>query len=253
IVFRVVSDINRLMMTAQKNRNSARRKRTISSTRFARPLGYVLAGLALAPFILIIFYSFVAPPVSALMVWRWAAGSSIDYQWLKMEEIAPILPATIIMTEDARYCSHWGVDWDAVQDAIETAESGDQVRGASTISMQTVKNLFLWPTRSYVRKGLEVPLAYFADFVWGKTRMMEIYLNIVEWAPGIYGAAAAAHHHFDTTASQLTDVQAARLAAILPSPLSRSAGSPGDGTRRLSRRALARGREAAPWITCITD
>ena len=247
------SDIYRHIMAVQKNSNRQVGQNPGFMKRFARPMGYLLAGLVLAPFILIIFYSFVAPPVSNLMLWRWAAGAGIDYRWRNLKDIAPILPATIIMTEDARFCAHRGVDWEAVRKAIKAAETSDQARGASTISMQVVKNLFLWPSRSYVRKALEVPLAYFADFVWGKARMMEIYVNIAEWAPGVYGAEAGAQHYFDRPANKLTAVQAARLAAILPSPLTRSAANPRDGTRRLSRRALARGRNAGRWVICIAD
>ncbi len=219
--------------------------------KLARRATKILAGIGLSLLILTIVFSFVAPPVSTLMVWRWVAGMPIHYSWRKIEDIAPILPATLIMTEDARFCSHNGVDWDAVKQAYRSAEDGTRARGASTISMQTVKNVFLWPSRSYIRKALEVPLAYFADLVWGKRRMMEIYLNIAEWGPGIYGAEAAAQYHFDRSAGDLTRVQAARLAAILPAPRARSARQPGSGTLKLSRRALARARGAAPWITCI--
>ena len=240
-------------MNTQKNSELAVKTRRRSLRQLAVKAGYILVGLALIPLVLTIFYAFVAPPASTLMVWRWAAGTSIDYRWRKMEEITPILPATILMTEDAQFCSHNGVDWGAVRAAFKSAEAGNRARGASTISMQTVKNVFLWPSRSYVRKILEVPLAYFADLVWGKRRMMEIYLNIAEWGPGIYGAEAAAQYHFNRPASELTAVQAARLAAILPNPLNRSARAPSGGTRRLSRRAYARGRKSAPWTACIQN
>jgi len=240
-------------MTAQTNRKPASKKKRSFWNRLARRAAVLIAGILLLPFVLTVFYAFVAPPVSTLMVWRWAAGAPIDYRWRDIEDIAPILPATLIMTEDARFCSHYGVDWQALRKVFRAAENGTPSRGASTISMQTVKNVFLWPSRSYVRKAIEFPLAHFADLIWGKQRTMEIYLNVVEWGPGVYGAEAAAQAHFNRPASKLTRTQAARLAAVLPNPLARSAANPSRAVRRLSHRALSEGRNAAPWITCLED
>ncbi len=214
-------------------------------------LALVMVVLVAVPLILTPVYTFINPPVSALMVWRLFGGAGIDYRWRDYEDISAVLPATILMSEDGQFCSHSGVDWGAVQEVLDEIESGGAARGASTITMQVVKNLFLWPSRSYVRKFLEVPLAYYADFVLGKRRVMEIYLNIVEWESGVYGAEAAAQYHFNKGADHLTRRDASRLAAVLPNPRVRSAGNPGPQTRRLARRAEARGQVAGQWTTCL--
>src|SRR5690606_3426591 len=130
--------------------------------------------------------------VSTPMAWTWLTGGQVQRDWVPLEAVAPALIRTVMVSEDSRYCSHRGVDWAAVQDVLDA--NRDTPRGASTIPMQTVKNLFLWQSRSYVRKAIEAPLAYAADFVLGKKRLMEIYLNIAEWGPGIFGAEAAARH-----------------------------------------------------------
>lgn len=192
----------------------------------------IIAVLAIA--VLVPLYAVVNPPVSALMLWRLAGGQTFTYDWVPLDEIDKDLPLAVITSEDNRFCQHAGVDWQAVRQAM-SENRGSGPRGASTISMQVVKNLFLWPSRSYVRKGLEVPLALYADLVWSKRRMIEIYLNIAEWGPGIYGVGAAAQAHFGTTPDKLTRRQAAQLAASLPNPFERIAGKPGPQTRRISR------------------
>ena len=148
-----------------------------------------------------------------------------------------------------------GVDWGAVSTVVDDALDGRRTRGASTIAMQTVKNLFLWPDRSYVRKALEVPLGLAADFILGKRRLMEIYLNIAEWGrrPGgtVYGAEAAARHHFGRSAARLTARQGALLAATLPNPKERRAGRPRPGLRALARSVERRARRAGPYVKCL--
>ena len=140
--------------------------------------------------------------------------------------ISSALPLAVLTAEDARFCQHFGVDWQGLQSAIEDAEDGE-IRGASGISQQVAKNLFLWPGRSYVRKALEVPLAYWIDFALGKRRTFEIYLNIAEWGPnGEFGAEAGARRAFCRSARELTLQQAALLAATLPNPIRRSAARP---------------------------
>ncbi len=159
----------------------------------------------LAPYVLVLVYRFVDPPVSALMVRRALGGTSIHYRWRDLDEIAPSLPRTVVISEDAALCRHWGVDWDAVGEAMDNAEEGETPRGASTIPMQVAKNLFLWPGQSYLRKALEIPLAYFINLTWPKRRIVEVYVNIAEWGPGIFGAEAAARHHFRKSAANLTE------------------------------------------------
>ena len=179
------------------------------------------------------------------MARQWLSGVSIRQQWVDFDEISPALPRAVVISEDATFCRHWGVDWSAVGEALEDAEDGGGVRGASTIPMQTAKNLFLWNGQSYIRKALEVPLAYAMSAIWPKRRVLEIYLNIAEWGPGIFGAEAAARYHFGKSASQLTPREASLLAAALPSPRTRNAGRPNGQTARIAARIGARvGREA---------
>ncbi|HSM20205.1 MAG TPA: monofunctional biosynthetic peptidoglycan transglycosylase [Hyphomicrobiales bacterium] len=233
---------------AASRRKHPRGKRLV---RIARIAAMVLAVLIVLPFLLVPVYAVVNPPVSTLMLWRLLEGRGISQQWVDLANIAPALPATVIMTEDGRFCEHHGVDWEAVQQVVEEAGEGGEPRGASTIPMQTAKNLFLWPHRSYLRKLLEIPLAYWLDLVWSKQRIIEVYLNVVEFGPGIYGAEAAARHHFGKDAKRLTGREAGLLAAVLPNPIARSASRPGPVTRRLARRAERRGRAAGAYIECI--
>jgi monofunctional biosynthetic peptidoglycan transglycosylase len=220
-------------------------------TRFLRRVVGLALALVALPFAMTPLLIVVDPPISALMLWRLADGRGIDQRWVALGDIAPALADTVLMTEDARFCSHHGVDWDAVQEVLGEVAEGDAPRGASTITMQTAKNLFLWPQRSYVRKGFEVPLAYWMDFLLSKRRIMEIYLNVVEWAPGIYGAEAAARHHFGKSANSLSAREAGLLAAVLPNPIGRDAGKPGPGTARLGARAATLGRRAGGYDDCL--
>ena len=190
-----------------------------------RALAILVVGLLLLPYGLTPLY-FIGHPVSTPMLWRWARGERVERTWMPIETMSPALPLAVLIAEDARFCQHFGVDWQGVQAAIEDAEDGE-IRGASGISQQVAKNLFLWPGRSYTRKALEVPLAYWIDFVLGKRRTLEIYLNIAEWGPnGEFGAEAAARRAFGRSARELTLQQAALLAAILPNPIRRSAVRP---------------------------
>ncbi|PXW64942.1 monofunctional biosynthetic peptidoglycan transglycosylase [Chelatococcus asaccharovorans] len=180
---------------------------------------------AALPIVVALIYRFV-PPVSTLMIGRWIAMAGVDRQWVPLEAISTELVRAVIAAEDARFCSHGGVDWVALNDVLDDAGDEGPARGASTITMQTVKNVFLWPGRSYIRKGLEIPLSLMADVVWGKPRTMEIYLNVAEWGEGIFGAEAAAQRAFGKTAKQLSRREAALLAAALPNPLRRDARRP---------------------------
>jgi monofunctional biosynthetic peptidoglycan transglycosylase len=197
-----------------------------------------LAGLLAGLFILLSLVALVITPPSTLMLGRWVTGQSVDRVTVPLSAISPELPAAVIASEDARFCTHSGVDWSALRDVIDD-EDGPS-RGASTITMQTAKNLFLWPSRSYIRKGLELPLALYLDLVWGKRRVMEIYLNIAEWGDGIFGAEAAARHHFGKSARDLTRREAALLATTLPNPILRNAARPSRGQRAHTARILAR-------------
>jgi monofunctional biosynthetic peptidoglycan transglycosylase len=166
---------------------------------------------------------------------------------VSLDEVAPIVPRTIVSAEDGRYCEHPGVDWDAVSDVLDS----DSTRGASTITMQTVKNLYLWQGRSYLRKALEVPLAYYADTVLGKRRVLEIYINVAEWGPGIFGVEAAAQRYFRRSAANLDPRQAGLLAAALPNPLVRNPGRPDARLRQLGNMLTSRAARAAADTSCI--
>jgi monofunctional biosynthetic peptidoglycan transglycosylase len=198
----------------------------------------------LLPYLLAPLYR-AGHPVSALMAWRKLTGAPVTRQWIDFAAISPSLPRSVVGSEDSRFCSHHGIDWNALQDAIDDAEEGEPSGGGSTITQQVTKNLFLWPGRSVIRKGLEIPLAMWVDFVLPKQRILEIYLNIAELGPsGQFGAEAGAEYAFGHSAANLTPREAALLAAILPNPVKRSARNPGPGVRRLAAIYMARAQSA---------
>ncbi|MCB1514295.1 MAG: monofunctional biosynthetic peptidoglycan transglycosylase, partial [Hyphomicrobiaceae bacterium] len=160
------------------------------------------------------------------------------------------LQRAVIVSEDGRFCQHWGIDPREILAAIKRARNGVP-RGASTITMQVAKNLFLWSSKSYVRKLLELPLTLALEVIWSKERILEVYLNIAEWGPGVFGAEAAARHHFGKSAARLSQNEAALLAVALPNPIRRDAGEPGRGTSRLASIIVARMRSAGPVTSCI--
>lgn len=218
--------------------------------RAARLLSLLLVALAGLMLALIALYRWVDPPISSLMLGQWLAGEAITQRWVPLGRISPNLHLATIMSEDGRFCRHRGVDWDELNEAIENARDGVP-RGGSTITMQVVKNLFLWPSKSYLRKAIEIPLSYVVEAAWSKRRILEIYLNIAEWGPGVFGAEAAARFHFRKSAYQLSPREAALLAVSLPNPFERQAGSPGPGTSRLADNLLARMRTAQANAFCV--
>ncbi len=162
----------------------------------------------------ILAYRWINPPTTYHMQSEAARLGGAQYEWVDLEEVAPVFLRAVVAAEDAGFCDHSGVDWSAIQQALS---EGAQ-RGGSTISQQAVKNAFLWQGRSWVRKGLEIVITPVADWVWGKERLLEIYVNIIEYDTGVFGIQAAARHHFGVNAGDLNRVQAGRLAAVLPSP-----------------------------------
>ena len=218
--------------------------------RLTRSFYALVALLLVIPLTLVILYRFV-PPVSTLMLLRWVTFQPVSRTFVPLDAIAPALPRAVIASEDARFCQHGGVDWGALREVIEEADEDGPSRGASTISMQTARNVFLWQGRSYLRKALEIPLALVIDPIWSKRRVMEVYLNIAEWGDGIFGAEAAARHHFGKGANALTPREAALLAAILPNPLKRSAKRPSGHVTRKAAIILARTSPAG--ATCLLD
>jgi monofunctional biosynthetic peptidoglycan transglycosylase len=205
-----------------------------------------------------VVYGIVPPPISNLMIFRLLAGNGINKDWVSLDRMSPFLPAAVITSEDARFCSHYGVDWHELQNVVDDVLDDEEgpIRGASTISMQTAKNLFLWEGRGALgalRKGVEVPLALYMDNVWSKRRMIEVYLNIVEWAPGVYGAEAASQFHFKKPAAKLSRREAALLAAVLPNPIKRKAGKPSKRVSAIASRIMLRSRIMGPYLTCLQD
>jgi monofunctional biosynthetic peptidoglycan transglycosylase len=168
-----------------------------------------------------------------------------------LAEIAPALSEAVIASEDARYCAHRGVDWDAMRAVLSDSDEDGPSRGASTIAMQTAKNLFLWPSRSYVRKALEIPMALYLDALWGKRRVMEVYLNVAEWGDGLFGAEAAAQLYFGKKARDLTRREAALLATSLPNPFLRNPARPGRHQRELVGVVL--NRMPAAFDSCLSS
>lgn len=231
-------------------RKAGRKSR--SQTRHRRRLAWLAALLALffaaIPLALTPIYKYAAP-VSTLMIYQRLVDGPVAHQWMSLDEIAPSLIASVVMSEDGQFCNHRGVDWQELDKALDDLD--ERPRGASTIAMQTVKNLFLWTSRSVFRKAIEIPLALYADAVLGKRRLMEIYLNIAEFSPGIFGAEAAAQHFFGRDASNLTRAQSARLTAVLPSPETRDPGNPSRGVAARSRTIAAQARIAGAYIVCL--
>ncbi|HEY2228168.1 MAG TPA: monofunctional biosynthetic peptidoglycan transglycosylase [Xanthobacteraceae bacterium] len=223
-----------------------------SLSRLAWVLSVVALILLLLPYLLVPLYR-VVTPVSTLMLARWLTGQRVARSYVPIDRLAPILPLSVLVAEDDRFCSHHGVDWQEIHSAIAEADDDiSRARGGSTITQQTAKNLFLWPGRSFVRKALELPLALWIDLVLPKRRIMEIYLNIAQWGPnGEFGAEAGARAAFGKSAAELDSREAAMLAAILPNPLRRSARRPGPGVRRLAGIYQARARAGSALASCL--
>ena len=187
----------------------------------------------IGPVIAVAVYRFAPPPLTFLMVERMVEGHGFDRRWVPLSRISPQLVRSVIGAEDARFCEHHGFDWIAIRKAMtHNDQRPGRVRGGSTISQQTAKNVFLWPQRNWVRKGLETWFTVLIEVIWGKARIMEVYLNSIEWGPGVYGAEAAAQGNFRVSAARLSPAQAARLAAIIPKPLAWKAARPGPYIQR---------------------
>jgi monofunctional biosynthetic peptidoglycan transglycosylase len=177
---------------------------------------------------LIVIFAVVPPPFNIYqMQERWRLGA-LERDWVAWDAIAPVMARSVVAAEDANFCLHWGFDMAAIREALDQGGG----RGASTLSQQVVKNVFLWHGRNWLRKGLEAALTPAVELVWTKRRILHVYLNVAEFGEGVFGVQAAAQHHFGVDARDLTPQQAARLAAVLPDPKGRDAGKPGPQTRR---------------------
>jgi len=222
-----------------------------AARRILRLLVALVLFVILLPYLLVPLY-LVVNPVSIPMVTRYVTGQRVVRTNVPLDRVARVLPLTVIAAEDARFCSHSGVDWQSLRDIVSEAEDLEDLRGGSGITQQTVKNLFLWSGRSYVRKALELPLSLWTDLILPKRRVMEIYLNVAEWGPnGEFGVEAGARRAFNKSARDLTVREAALLAAILPNPVRRNAQRPGPAVSRLAGIYQARAASSGPLDACL--
>jgi monofunctional biosynthetic peptidoglycan transglycosylase len=218
---------------ASPQRRPASRRRVGWGRWLLNTLATLFALAVIGPAVMVAVYRFVPPPITLLMIERLIQGHGLDHRWIPLSQMSAALPRAAIAAEDARFCEHHGFDFEAIQKAMRHDERRpSRIRGGSTISQQTAKNVFLWPDRSWVRKGFEAYTTVLIETVWGKRRIMEVYLNTVEMGPGVYGVEAAAQRYFHVSARQVNPVQAARLIAILPSPLKWQVIDPGAYVRR---------------------
>jgi monofunctional glycosyltransferase len=219
--------------------------------RLARSIAIIALILVLVPYAIVPFYRFV-DPVSMPMLWRWATGKRVERAVAPLNRISPALQLAVIVAEDGSFCRNHGIDLGAIREAMQQSEEIGEARGASTITQQTAKNLFLWEGRSFIRKALEFPLALWINLVLPKRRILEIYLNIAEWGPeGEFGAEPGARWAFGRSARDLSPYQAAELAAILPNPVRRSARTPNVLVRRLAGLYERRSIEFGALDACV--
>jgi len=215
-----------------------------------RGLGWAGAALLVISVSLVGLYS-VVTPASTLMLARTVEGKSYERDVVQLRNVASAAIAAVIASEDASFCSNDGVDWGALHEVLTRAGVHGPKRGASTITMQTAKNLFLWPGRSVVRKGVEVGIALLIGKTWSKARTLEIYLNIAEWGDGLYGIEAASLRYFHKSASELNASEAALLAAALPNPIHRNPAHPTALHRRLAAGVEAKVRDSSGLLDCL--
>ena len=223
-----------------------------------RPLrffGLCIAGFFAFSILSVCIHRFVPVPITILMIERAIQGNGLDHRWVGANDISDNLKVAVIASEDEKFCTHHGFDVEAIKKAQAYNATHTRTRGASTISQQTAKNVFLWPDRSWVRKGFEVYYTFLIEHLWPKERIMTVYLNSIEWAPGVYGAEAASQHWFHHSARTLSKAEAAKLAAILPNPIKMKASG---GSRYVSSRsghiqAAARAVDYQGIDTCATD
>lgn len=207
---------------------------------------YALVVLALTVIYLVI------PPVSTVMMLSALSGHGMHRQWIPLKRVSPAVIRSVIVSEDARFCEHYGIDWAAITKNIKQSQrSGHAPKGASTITMQVAKNLYLWNGRSWLRKVLEAPTALYIDLVWPKKRIMEVYLNIAQWGDGVFGIEEAARRAYGISASRLSADQAAMLAVVLPDPEGRSARHPGSSMVLMASTVRARAVRSGSLSRCV--
>ncbi len=215
------------------------------------PLVKALLIFLLLPYVLSVPYQLIHPP-STLMLYDLAKLRLPDRDWVGLDAISPNLVKAVITSEDSAFCEHWGFDFDQLKKSWHKAQKNDApVKATSTITQQLAKNLFLWHGRSWLRKGLEIPLTFWLEMTWSKRQIIETYLNVVEWDDGVYGAEAAARHYFGKSARSVNIAQAALLATTLPNPAERNAAHPGPAQAIMSAQLVGRALRSTPDLTCI--
>lgn len=217
-----------------KSRSKAPRKWSIKR-RIWRVVLRAVSVVFLLAVVSVVLTTFINPPTNIYISSEKRRLGDVKQSWVAMEDIAPVVARSVVAAEDANFCEHWGFDLVAIKLAIAQGSS----RGASTISQQTVKNVFLWQGRSWARKAMEALMTPLVEVIWTKRRIVEVYLNVAEFDEGVFGVDAAARHYFGVTPAQLTATQAARLAAILPSPKTRSASRPTNFVRKRTRQIIS--------------
>ena len=231
----------------------ARRRKSKGIWRILRWLGLAIGALVAIPLVLTPVY-LVVDPISVPMLERYVTGRPVDRQWRDIGQISDRLKAAVVLSEDGQFCRHWGVDFGALRDEVERYMEGEDARGASTITMQVARNLFLWNQQSVVRKALEVPLALYIDLILPKRRIMEIYLNIAEWGPeGQFGVAAGAQRAFGVTPQNLDWRIATLLVTALPNPMLRQPGRPSQGMLRIANTIEGRVAEYGQRASCVGE
>lgn len=218
-----------------------------------RRIDRILLAIFLAPFVLSLTYLFLPPflpPVSSVMAQSFIANKGVERTWVPISRISPAMLTAVVAAEDGRFCEHYGIDWKAVDASMERNERGGRLHGASTITMQVAKNLFLWNGRNWLRKAIEAPIALWIDLIWPKRRILEVYLNIAQWGDGVFGVEEASMRAFHKHASELTSREAALLAAALPDPVDRNAARPNGYQLGLAGTIQARMAQAPDVAHC---
>lgn len=241
-----------------RRKRAEKRKRGVLA-KLRRVLLRLLLVLIAALLLLLLLLRYLDPPVWSWQIHRWLnppEGFSGDFyhQWVDLDQIPEAMQLAVIASEDQRFPLHSGVDTQAIGQAVDEALQGEGLRGASTLTQQTAKNLLLWPGRDWLRKGLELPLAFLLEWIWGKERILEVYLNIAEFGPGVFGVGAASEYWYHRSVTELTPAQAARLAAILPNPWRYSAEPPGPYVLQRSRWIQRQMRQLGTgWLAPVRD
>ncbi len=223
------------MAKRKTKRKSAKAARGFRPLAWTRRWIWRFAAICVAVILLVVgFHSRFDPPNTFFMGQEERRLGRIDHIWVPLDDVAPVMARSLVAAEDANFCGHWGFDMTAIRTAIEEGYG----RGASTLSQQTVKNVYLWHGRSWPRKALEAVITPVVELFWSKRRIIEVYLNVAEFDEGVFGIEAAANHYFGVTPDRLSAVQAARLAAVLPDPKDRSASKPGSDLRDRAARIM---------------